>query len=61
MSQTKADFIKIPVPEGYKQTTPVEPTDRLPDSDIQIEFCGASDADKIVNPFLHTCPTSSKR
>jgi hypothetical protein len=59
MSQTKAEFIKIPVPEGYKQTTPVEPKDRLPDTDIQIEFCDASDADKIVNPFLHLLPTSS--
>jgi hypothetical protein len=46
MSQYKADFIEVPVvPE---QTTPVDPEKRLPDSEIRIELCDESDADKIV-------------
>jgi hypothetical protein len=46
MSQYKADFIEVPVvPE---QTAPVDPEKRLPDSEIRIELCDESDADKIV-------------
>jgi hypothetical protein len=61
MSQTKAEFIKIAVPEGSKQTNPVEPENRLPDSDIRIEFCDESDADKIVSTSILTKQSKSDR
>ena len=53
MADTKAPFIKVDgIPEGYKQTTPVEPEKRLPSSDIHIELCTEDDAEIIVNPTL---------
>jgi hypothetical protein len=49
MTQTKAAFIKIEgIPPGFEQTRPVEPEKRLPESEIRIEVCDESDAEKIV-------------
>ncbi|KAF2818750.1 hypothetical protein CC86DRAFT_336622 [Ophiobolus disseminans] len=57
MSPYKAEFIKVDgIPEGYAQTTPVEPGKRLPDGDVRIEVCGEGDADMIAEGFYTTFP-----
>ena len=51
-----ASYIHVPnIPEGYKQTTPVEPEKRLPGSDIRIDELGDSEADAklIVRTISH--------
>ena len=59
MADTKAPFIKVDgIPEGYKQTTPVEPEKRLPASDIRIDICTPSDAETIVKPTPPSFPPS---
>lgn len=57
MAERKTSFIKVEgLPEGSHQTIPTKPEDRLPDSDIRIEACDESDADKIVSHNLSISP-----
>ena len=53
MAEYKAETIKIPVAEkfGY-QTMPVDPKDRLPDSEIRLELCEEKDAAIIVRTVV---------
>lgn len=50
MSQTqaKAEFIKIPETPGQQQTLPTDPSNRVPDDEIRIDFCTPDDAELIV-------------
>jgi GNAT superfamily N-acetyltransferase len=59
MAQQKAAFIKIPTDQtdGF-QTMPVEPSRRLPDSDIRIELCTERDAEKIAQGLYLCFPSS---
>ncbi|CBX94629.1 hypothetical protein LEMA_P116320.1 [Plenodomus lingam JN3] len=58
MSQAKAAFIKIPTgPDGF-QTYPTDPARRLADSDISIEPCVPSDAEKIAEGLYLAFPES---
>ena len=55
MAEQKATFIKVPtdLTNGF-QTMPVEPSRRLPESDIRIELCTERDATKIAEG-LYLC------
>ena len=55
MAEQKAAFIKVPtdLTNGF-QTMPVEPSRRLPESDIRIELCTEHDATKIAEG-LYLC------
>lgn len=56
MAKVKADFIKIPTgPNGF-QTLPTEPDRRLPESDISLTPCDASDAEKIAEGLYDAFP-----
>jgi hypothetical protein len=48
MASPKPHFIKIPVAEGSFQTMPVNETNRVADSEIQIQMCEEADAYRIV-------------
>jgi GNAT superfamily N-acetyltransferase len=55
MTEQKAAFIKVPTDntDGF-QTMPVEPSRRLPESDMRIELCTEQDAEKIAEG-LYLC------
>ncbi|KAF2735568.1 hypothetical protein EJ04DRAFT_464586, partial [Polyplosphaeria fusca] len=57
--QQKAEFIKIPPPpDGTPQTQPVEPSNRIPSSEITISLCTPSDLPELVDGFyLSFSPT----
>lgn len=48
----RADFIRIPVVPGHAQTEPVEPENRISETEIRIERCTVDDAEKAVSPPL---------
>jgi hypothetical protein len=49
MPSQKAEFIKVPTETEGFQTMPVEPSQRLSESELRIEKCTADDAEKIVS------------
>ncbi|KAF2844982.1 hypothetical protein T440DRAFT_297360 [Plenodomus tracheiphilus IPT5] len=56
MLQAKADFIKIPTGSDGFQTHPTKPSKRLPDVDITLKPCDASDAEKIAEGLYAAFP-----
>ncbi|KAF1951701.1 hypothetical protein CC80DRAFT_495861 [Byssothecium circinans] len=59
MAEYKATFIKVPITTpGYEQTQPVEPSARLPDSEIRVELCVEDDVDYIAEGLYRSFPES---
>ena len=56
----KAEYIKVPETPGFPQTEPVEPEQRIAESEISVKRCDVSDAEKIVSLQVrrHFQPTS---